>query len=419
MSTVIRFLKKILPAKLFTALLSFYHRLLPFLGSLIYRSPSKKLFVVGVTGTKGKSSTTELLNAIFEEAGFKTAVSGTIRFKVGKEETPNLYKMSMPGRFFMQRFLRKAVNAECTHAIIEMTSEGARQFRHTHIDMDALIFTNLSPEHIESHGSFEKYRDAKLSIADQLVASEKKDKYLVVNGNDETSPLFLSRKVDTKLRFDHRDAEPYILTSHSIEFTFENTKIISPLQGIFNLENILAAATLARALGIQTEVIKKAVETFSEIKGRVQKIHTGQNFEVVVDYAHTIDSLEKLYQAFPSKKKICVLGNTGGGRDKWKRPGMAKIAEKYCDEIVLTNEDPYDEDPQVIVDEMKVAIHHKPVKTILDRRGAIRYALSKATPESAVLITGKGTDPYIMGPRNTKIVWSDANVAREELLKMK
>ncbi|HMP85401.1 MAG TPA: cyanophycin synthetase, partial [Candidatus Paceibacterota bacterium] len=167
------------------------------------------------------------------------------------------------------------------------------------------------------------------------------------------------------------------------------------------------------------KIKKTAVEKLSEIPGRVQKVKVGQDFDVIVDYAHTAESLEELYKAFPNRRKICILGNTGGGRDKWKRPIMAKVAEKYCDEIILANEDPYDEDPFQIVQEMKDAISDstKSVKIILDRRQAISEAVKKAQKNDIVLISGKGTDPYIMEANGQKTPWSDFEIAKEEILK--
>lgn len=398
--------------------LKLYHYKLALVSAIYYRFPSRQLFVIGVTGTKGKSSTTEIINAILEKNGYKTALSNTIRFKIAASSRANLYKMSMPGRFFMQKFLRDAVNAGCTHAVIEITSEGARQFRNKWIDLDAFVFTNLSPEHIESHGSYEKYRDAKVSIAREIEKSHKPHKYLFINKEDAEAHRFLAVTAGTKITYSINDANSYQIRNDGIFFTWKGLAIKSPLLGLFNLYNILAAATCAETIGIDKNVIKSAVESFGEIKGRVERINAGQDFTVVVDYAHTIDSLEKLYQAFPDQKKICILGNTGGGRDVWKRPGMAKVAEKYCDHIILANEDPYDEDPRKIVEEMKAVISGKPCEIIMDRRAAISRALTLAHTGDTVLISGKGTDPFIMGPRGTKTPWSDAQVAEEELQKI-
>jgi len=420
MQKILNKIKKIIPKKLFAAGQPIYHYLLTLAGAIIYKFPSKKLYVIGITGTKGKSTTVEIMNSILEAEGYKTSLSNTIRFKIDEDSMPNKYKMSMPGRFFMQKFLSDSIKAGCTHSVIEITSEGSKQFRHKFIDLDSFIFTNLSPEHIESHGSYEKYRQAKLNIAENLNNKSKKDTIMVVNGDDIESELFLEKSADKKISYSLSDAKPMNLDG-GIEMRFEKTTFYSKLEGEFNVYNILAAATLANELGISHEVIKKGVENLSEVKGRVQKVNLGQNFEVVVDYAHTPDSLEKLYQAFPNKKKVCVLGNTGGGRDTWKRPVMAQVAEKYCDEIILTNEDPYDENPQKIIDEMKNAIKNKPVQDIIDRRMAINMAIKKAKEigdNSVVLISGKGTDPYIMEENDKKTPWSDFEVAKEELQKV-
>lgn len=411
-------IKKIIPKSVFKKLQPPYHFLVSLAGAVIYRFPAKKIYVIGVTGTKGKSTTTEIINGILEEAGFKTALSNTIRFKIGGDSERNLYKMSMPGLFFMQDFLYRAVKTGCTHAIVEMTSEGAKQFRHKWIDLDAFVFTNISPEHIESHGSYERYLAAKLSIADLISRSKKPNKILVVNGDDPEAGRFLSVKADKKINFSLKEAEPYSTAENDTYFTFKNQRIDLKLVGLFNIYNALAAASLASAMNVPVETIKSALEKILAVKGRVEKIEVGQNFDVIVDYAHTPDSLEKLYQAFPDQRKICVLGNTGGGRDKWKRPEMARIAEKYCDQIILTNEDPYDEDPEKIVNEMKSVIKNKPCTTVMDRREAIAKAFSIARLGNVVLISGKGTDPYIMGPNGTKQEWSDQEVAAEELRKI-
>lgn len=431
MEKVLRTIEKFIPKKVYSFSQPVYHYGMTLLGAIIYSFPAKKLYIVGMTGTKGKTSTSEIINAILEHAGKKTALSNGIRFKIGEKSRVNKYKMSMPGRFFMQKFLREAVNAGCTHAIVEMTSEGSKMFRHKFIWLDAFIFTNLAPEHIESHGSYAKYLQAKLNLADNLV-SPKKNTILIVNGDDVESEHFLKKSADKKVSYSLSNSKPLDLTN-GIKMRFNKTTLYSPLLGEFNAYNILAAATFAKEIGISDETIKEAVENLKQIPGRAQKINGGQyeagkNFDVYIDYAHTKESLEALYKSFPNQKKICVLGNTGGGRDKWKRPEMAKIAEQYCDDIILTDEDPYDEDPNQIVDEMRKVITKKPVTVIMDRRIAINTAISKAEKENnvvgennsnaVVLITGKGTDPYIMGANGTKTPWLDCEVATEEIKKV-
>lgn len=389
-----------------------------FFSAVIYRFPSHQIKVIAVTGTKGKTSVTEILNAIIEEAGYKTALSNTIRFKIGDQSRNNLYKMSMPGRFFIQKFLRQAVKAGCGYVVMEVTSQGALFHRHRFIDFDALIFTNLAPEHIEAHGSYEKYISAKLAIADVITHSKKKPTILVANTDDVQSGKFLAKNFTEKHTYSLDDAKPYNIFKEGFIMTVRGVLIKSPLSGEFNISNTLAAIIFASTQNIPIETAKRAVEKFKMIPGRVEKIDEGQNFTVIVDYAHTPDSLQKFYNVFRGTRRICLLGNTGGGRDVWKRDEMAKIAERECDEIILTNEDPYDDDPMKIITDMARAITKTKPHIIMDRREAIKKALFIATVGDSVLITGKGTDPYIMGPNNTKIPWSDAEVAREELLKL-
>lgn len=420
MDTVRNVIKKILPKKVFQFFQPYYHYLLALIGAIRYHHPSKKIMVIGVTGTKGKSSTTEILGHLLRAGGKKVATLSTIQFSIDGVSEPNLHKMTMPGRSFVQRFLRRAVDAGCTHAVIEMTSEGARQHRHRFIDIDALIFTNLTPEHIESHGSFEKYKQAKLSIAAAVANSPKRPRYLVSNIDDEHGQDFLSFPVEQKLPYSLRDLTLYSLHKDSVSFVLDGVTIRVPLVGLFNIYNTLAAITLARALGVSPETIRDSLRDLPPLRGRVEHFTSPTDAEkhvtVVVDYAHTPDSLTKLYEAFPNKYKICVLGNTGGGRDTWKRPEMGSIAERYCNHIILTNEDPYDEDPEKIVAAMRKGMSEAaPVEIIMDRRTAIEHALAIVPDNGYILISGKGTDPYIMGPNGTKIPWSDAAVTKELL----
>jgi UDP-N-acetylmuramoyl-L-alanyl-D-glutamate--2,6-diaminopimelate ligase len=394
-----------------------YHFTLSFLAAVWYRFPARHLKVIGVTGTKGKSSTVEILNAILEEAGYKTALSNTIRFKVDEVSSENLFKMSMPGRFFIQRLMRRAIQHGCQYFILEMTSQGALLHRHRWVDLDAFIFTNISPEHIEAHGSYEKYLRSKLKLANRLSKSKKKDRVMIVNADDKEADKFLTCGYDRAIRYSLEYVKPYEVKKEGVSFTFNKKTVNSPLSGLFNIYNILAAATAAVSQGVSDDIVIKAVEKFSGIPGRVQKIEAGQDFTVIVDYAHTPDSLEKLYQVFQTSRNICVLGGTGGGRDNWKRKEMGRIADNYCDEIILTDEDPYDEDPRKIVNDVAEGIESHEPTIIMDRREAISEAIKRAKTGDSVLITGKGTDPYIMGRGGAKMPWSDAQVAKEELEK--
>jgi UDP-N-acetylmuramoyl-L-alanyl-D-glutamate--2,6-diaminopimelate ligase len=406
--------RRYIPKSLFAFLQPAYHASLALLGAIRYGFPARSLIVIGVTGTKGKSSTLEYLNAIFEEAGYATALISTIRFKVGASSRPNKRRMTMPGRMFIQKTLREALKAGCTVAFIEMTSEGARQHRDLFLDMNALIFTNLSPEHIESHGSLENYINAKLSIATRLAHSRKRPRIIVANADDEQGPKFLATPVERRIPFSLADAKPYVTDSKNGTFRFEGVDIRINFPGEFFIKNALAAGLLAREFGIGTETIKDAFSKLAVIPGRAEDVAAGRDFAVVIDYAHTPDSLEALYQAYDGHRRICVMGATGGGRDHWKRPKMGAVAESYCDSIILTNEDPYDEDPDGIVRQLKDGMTKEPL-IIMDRRLAIRHAIGMARPGDAILITGKGTDPSICGPDGTQLPWSDAAVAQEEL----
>jgi len=173
---LLRFIERLIPKKLYTYGQPVYHYILSLSAAIIYRFPGRKIIVVAVTGTKGKTSTIEILNSFLEEGGYKTALGSTLRFKVGRESERNLYKMTMPGRFAMQKFLRQAVKEKSQYAILEVTSQAVLQHRHRFIGYDALIFTNLSPEHIDSHGSYEKYVEAKLKIGHALSKSKKEKK---------------------------------------------------------------------------------------------------------------------------------------------------------------------------------------------------------------------------------------------------
>lgn len=420
MDTLLYHIRRLVPSSLFRLLQPPYHFMFALLGALIYRFPSKEITVIGVTGTKGKSTTVELINAILEADGRRTAVAGTIRFKIGEKSERNLYKMTMPGRFFIHKFLRDAVNAGCDVAVIEMTSQGVLQYRHAFIDLDALVFTNLSPEHIESHGSYEKYIAAKLELARGLEKSKKRPRFVVANKDDDHGHLFLAAHVEHSLPYALSDLELHTLNKDDISLVIDGATIRVPLIGLFNVYNALAAITCARAFGVPLKTIHRALTNLAPIKGRVERFKSPKGAEkkvtAIVDYAHTPDSLEKLYQAFEKEHTVCILGNTGGGRDTWKRPEMGRIANQYCNRIILTNEDPYDEDPRKIVDDMARGIDDESKLTIImDRRAAIRTALEEAPDGSVVLISGKGTDPYIMGPHNTKMPWSDAKVVQQEM----
>ncbi|MCX6760148.1 MAG: UDP-N-acetylmuramoyl-L-alanyl-D-glutamate--2,6-diaminopimelate ligase [Candidatus Nealsonbacteria bacterium] len=399
-------IKKFIPA----FLLDFYHLSMVFSGALLYGFPGKNkgIKVIGVTGTSGKSTTVDLISRVLENAGYKVASLSTVRFKINEKEWENKLKMTMPGRMKIQKFLRKALNNKCEFVVMEVSSEGIRQNRHKFIDFDCAVFTNLSPEHIESHGSFEKYKGEKLKLFKTAKNIH------VINGDDKNADDFLNTGAKRKIVFGMKNSGEILARSISLKpngtsFSVENTAFNLNLLGEFNIYNALAAIAVSGAYGIDLKTCRKALESAKGISGRME-IVLKDPFTIIVDYAHTPDQLESAYKALSGSNLICVLGSCGGGRDKWKRPIMGKVADKYCSRIIITNEDPYDEDPLSIINQVAKGIK---AEKILDRKEAIRDAIKSAKPKDTVIITGKGSEPWMCVKNNKKIPWSDKNIAKE------
>jgi len=424
METIRLTIKKILPSQLFAAIQPVYHWILALSTHLLYGMPSKKIKIVAITGTKGKSSTTEIIDSVLRAGGFKTAVAGTIRFSIGDSHESNLFKQSMPGRGYLQQFLKKAVQEECDWVIMEMTSEGAKQFRNRFIYLDALVITNLQPEHLESHGGFENYKQCKLDIVrHSLNASPKPKRVLITNKDDQHHDSFdaVAREIPI-VHYSAQETNSTESVTDGITFVYKDKEVHTKLVGAHNLSNILSAIQVAEFAGIDTKQIIAGVESISVIPGRGQSVNMGQPFTVIVDYAHTNDSLEAIYAAYEGESIVGILGACGGGRDRWKRPDFGRIAEEACKYVVLTNEDPYDEDPMQIITDMEEGMDKstegESYIKILDRREAFEHAFAYAKPGDVILITGKGTDPFIMGPNGSRERWSDLEVAQETLEKI-
>lgn len=406
-----------LTPRAYRLLLTPYHFVWNLFSALRYGFPARELVVIGVTGTKGKSSVSEMLYSVLTEAGHTVALSSTIHFVIGRETRPNTFKMTLPGRGFIHKFLREAITKGATHAVIEITSEATLQYRHLFLSQNALVFTNLEKEHLERHGGMENYFLAKYEIGKALTRSLKRPRGIIANNESDYGKKFLALPVEKQIPFSLSDAQNLILGEKGILFRYHDVLFDVPQPGEFSARNALATIKTGEFFGVSLETIACALKNLTTIAGRAERIDEGQDFLVVVDYAHTPDSLEALYKAYGTARKICVLGNTGGGRDVWKRPLMGKIAESYCDEVILTDEDPYDEDPVAIVQGMAEGMQKKP-SIVMERRDAIAQALTMARTKDVVLITGKGTDPYIMRAQGAKEVWSDAGVVREELKKL-
>lgn len=443
-------IKKFIPS----FVLRLYHWKLSYLGSLLYGFPSNKLIVVGVTGTNGKSTIVNLIAQILKEAGNKVSLSATTNFRIDDKEWLNDQKMTMLGRFKTQKFLKDSIAAGCRYAVIETSSEGIKQYRHLGINYDLVVFTNLTPEHIESHGSFEKYKEAKGKLFQHLTQKPKKkidgkavDKSSVINSDDQHAEYFLKFPADKKVTYslnNHSDfqAADINLNQTGSNFRVGNQSFQTKLLGKVNVYNCLAAIAATETLGVPDEIIQQALAKYSGMPGRFEFIEeglassstrrSGQNFKVMIDYAPEPESMRKLYetiQLFQFNKIIHVLGSCGGGRDKARRPILGKLAAEHADLIIVTNEDPYDEDPETIIDQVAKGAEDsgkvigQNLFKITDRKEAIQKALSLAKESEdthlhlLVLITGKGCEQFICVENGKKIPWDDRKMVRELLVK--
>lgn len=387
-----------------------YHFSLALFGAALFGFPSRKLIVIGVTGTKGKTTVVELLGAALRASDHKAAVLSSVHSKIGDQDIRNRTGNSMPGRLFIQRFLRDAKRAGCTHAVIEVTSQGVVQQRHRFIEWNIAALTNIAPEHIESHGSFEKYRDAKLAFMRYAAG---RCAAVFVNADDERSEYF---------RDNLQTADITLYSKRSIEAWPDN--LFAGLPGEFNRQNVAAVVAMTRKLEIPDATTMSALEDFKGVPGRMEFVAL-EPFRVVVDYAHTPDSMEAVYKALradmdANNKLIAVFGSCGGNRDKWKRPVMGGVAARYADRIVLTNEDPYDEDPSRILKDIRAGIakanfSDADIFEVLDRGDAIRKAFSFAKPGDTVIMTGKGSETSIHVKDGRTIEWSDSKEAAQAL----
>ena len=391
------------------------------------------MIVIGVTGTKGKSTTSNLIAKTLQQLGEPVGLTSTVNFIVGKNEWLNDKKMTMLGRFALQKLLRDMVASGARYAIIETSSEGIAQYRHSGIEYDVCVFTNLSPEHIESHGSFENYRAAKELLFKHLTRFPAKTikgttipKIIVTNADDEESARILQYNADKKTTYGMSAGDVRMSDVNSemrgVSFQLNQTPFQLQLIGDFNAANAAAAATTIQALGFDLQKIAEALAKVPPVPGRQEFINAGQNFLVMVDYAYDPTAQTKLYELisqFQKNRIIHVTGSAGGGRDKSRRQTLGKLAGEKADVVIVTNEDPYDEDPQVIIDAVASGARGSG-KTdgvnlfkILDRGEALHKALSLAHEGDLVLITGKGAEQAICVANGKKIRWDDRRVVRD------
>jgi UDP-N-acetylmuramoyl-L-alanyl-D-glutamate--2,6-diaminopimelate ligase len=426
-------IKKILPENI----LLLYHFVIAHVAAFYFGFPGRKLLVIGITGTKGKSSSANFIWSVLDGAGIKTGLIGTANIRVGKDERMNPYHMTMPGPFILQGILAEMVKADCTHLVMEATSEGMKLHRHVGIDFDFAVFTNLTPEHLPSHNySFDNYREAKTLLfrsmrkTPKIIDGGKVPRTFVVNQDDANADYYLKFPADQKITYGlvkgELKAEQIKDLETGVSFMVKGEEYSLSVLGKFNIYNALPAIAVGQTLKIKPEVIKQGLKNLRLIPGRMEQINMGQKFRVFVDYAHEKASFSTVLDAtrnFTKDKIIVLMGGQGGGRDKTKRALMGEVAAKKSDVVICSNEDPYEDDPREIIEEIAEAaekfgkVRNQNLFVILDRRAGINKALTLASPEDTILITGKGAEQsMIVG--NKKIPWDDRVVVKEELKKI-
>ena len=413
---MINLLRKITPEFVLKA----YHYVIAIVADMVYGHPSGKLIVIGVTGTKGKSTTSNFICEVLNKAGKKCALMTTANFRIGDKEWLNPYKQTMLGRFKTHQFLKRAVEEGCEYAVVETSSEGMVQYRHIGIEYNIGVFTGLSKEHIEAHGSFENYKEAKKVLFKVI---EKNKGKIVANGDDEYSKEFLDFNVEEKLTFGLESGdlrgEDIQMNKKGMNFKVSGVDFQVNLLGDFNVLNTMAALATVKLCGVGLEESAKVLKEYYPKIGRMEFINEGQDFTVVVDYAYEPKGYEKVYKLLYGLKGegrlIGVLGSCGGGRDRDRRPVIGRLASKYLDIGIVTNEDPYDDDPEEIVDQIMAGGDKEKLQKVMDRGDAIKKALELAQAGDMVVITGKGCEQAIAVENRKKIPWDDRKVAREIL----
>jgi UDP-N-acetylmuramoyl-L-alanyl-D-glutamate--2,6-diaminopimelate ligase len=423
------------------SLLLSYHHANASLASAWFGHPTQRMIVIGVTGTKGKTSTCNFLWSALSAGGLKVGLTGTANIRIGDQEEMNRWHMSMPGAWALQGVFAKMEKAGCTHVIVETTSEGLKQHRQVGITYDIGVFTNLTPEHLLSHGgSFEEYKKAKGKLfeaiaqrAEKTIDGKRVSTQVFVNHESPHADYFSSFGADDVQTFGLEEGADVRATQiesdvSGVAFQVDGTEFHLALPGVFNVVNALPSVAIGRSLGLSDAAIARGLLSLGVIPGRMERMDAGQDFLVFVDYAHEKESMTVACEAGRAIVKgtdgrvIVLLGAEGGGRDKTKRPAMGEVVARLADVAICSNVDPYEDNPTPIAEDIAVAaeahgMHRgENLFVIEDRREGIKKALSLAKPGDVVLITGKGAEQTItIGGRATP--WDDREVVGEELPK--
>lgn len=394
------------------------------LASKFYNYPSKNLRMIGVTGTNGKTSVAGMLHAMLMKLGEKSALTGTIGFNLNGEMHPSANTTS--DALTTQQMISEAKNAGCSHMTMEVSSHGLVLGRLAGVEFNTAIFTNLTHDHLDFHGTMEEYGHAKGLLFSQLGQDLSEKKCAVLNADDPWSEQFAKMTSHPIYTFGvekdaHFKAEEIAMDHQGTTFRLVCPKgefpVSMKLLGHFNVSNALAAITALYAEGYQLDQILDALAAIEPVEGRMQKVAIDAPVTVFIDYAHTPDAIEKALAAVAcfKKNKVIFLVGTGGNRDKSKRPDMAKKASA-ADYVVLTTDDPRDEPYDSILKDLEVGMTHSNYACIGDREQAVKHAIGQSEPGDIIILAGKGHENYqIIGV--TKYPHSDKEIAEQEALK--
>ncbi|HZD18974.1 MAG TPA: UDP-N-acetylmuramoyl-L-alanyl-D-glutamate--2,6-diaminopimelate ligase [Actinomycetota bacterium] len=383
--------------------------------SAFFGRPSDGMQMVGITGTNGKTTTTYLLEAVFRQAGITPGVVGTTGVRIDGRPVP--FPRTTPEAPDLHRLLARMREEGVRSVAMEVSSHGLHQHRVDGLRYACAVFTNLTQDHLDYHASMEEYFEAKArlftpQLSDRAVVNhDSAEGRRLVREDLPTTTYGLGEGADVR-------ATEVETTSRGIAFRVDRVRIRSPLRGLFNVENCLAAVTTARVLGIDDRVSADAISTVHQVPGRVEAVEAGQDFLVLVDYAHTPDSLENVLRAarpLASGRLIVVFG-CGGDRDRAKRPLMGRAATRLGDMTVITSDNPRSEDPLAIIAQIEPGAKDGGGRYVIepDRHAAIRFALREAVAEDVVVIAGKGHETYQELADRT-IAFDDREVAAVEL----
>lgn len=422
------------------------------LAAAFYGYPSRQLGMVGLTGTKGKSTTTELVSRALESGGYTTGMLSTVDFKVGNRQWPNTTRQSTPEAPEVQALLHDMVAAGCDYGVVEATSHALseRWNRLGNCAMDVAVFLNISHEHLDYHGSFEQYRRDKARLFAMLaegastqlgtvatpLSSKKMQKYAIVNADDPHHQFFFDASPSNALRLSYginapADIHAYNVTSSPngsqmrLATPWGDAAMSLQLPGTFNIYNALAALSVALTQHVPLEQAVAALGQVRGVRGRMERIDQGQPFSVIIDYAHNPDSFTQVLSMLRplTEGRIIAVFGSAGERDRAKRPMQGAIAARYCDVLVLTDEDPRGEDREQILHEIAAGARNEvnirtqcyvPIEMVPDRVAAIRTALAEATPGDLVMLLGKGHEGSIEYA-DGKHAWDEAAEARAAL----